>query len=196
MRRFIFAAVLTVGLILPAVASGADPALITTGDAIYLPAITRDATGTIVGSNACGIEFTPNLARKWWTGYFAAPVDLADVRPGLMPGSLVLTPDEYAAAVALNVRGNTLPDAPRDYNPLALATTAGLVGADGVAFCPTDSAAAPIPLGVAVASVAPASKYVASIARLRTYIARLIRCACNPVKLALYQARLDVYLAR
>jgi len=196
MRRFIVTAVLAVGLILPAAASGADPSLITTGDVVYAPAVTKDATGVIVGTNACGIEFTPNLARKWWNGYFAAPVDLADVRPGLLPGSLVLTPDEYAAAVALNAAGNILPDAPRDWNPLALAVTAGLVGADGVAFCPTDSAAAPIPLGIAVASVAPASKYAASIARLRTYIARLTACACHPVKLALYEARLDVYLSR
>ena len=193
MRRFIFAAVLTVGLILPAVASGADPALITTGDAIYLPAITRDATGTIVGSNACGIEFTPNLARKWWTGYFAAPVDLADVRPGLMPGSLVLTPDEYAAAVALNARGNTLPDAPRDWNPLALAVTPGLIGADGVEFCPTDSYTRQVPLGVALARSAVSAN---TLTRLRTYIARLTRCACNPVKLALYRARLQTYTSR
>jgi len=195
MRRLILAAVLTVGLIIPAAANGADPSLITTGDAVYIPAVVKDSTGAIVGMNACGIEFTPNLARKWWNGYFAAPLDLAGVRPGLMPGSLVLTSDEYAAAVALNARDNTLPDAPRDYNPLALATTAGLVGADGVAFCPTDSAAPPVPLGIAIASVAP-SRYVASIARLRTYIARLTACACNPLKLALYQARLDVYLSR
>ena len=191
MRRFIVTAVLAVGLTIPAVVSGADPGLITTGDTVYTPAVIRDATGAVTGTNACGIEFTPNLARKWWNGYFAAPVDLADVRPGLMPGSLVLTAEEYTAAVALNARGNTLSDAPRDWNPLALATTAGLIGADGVAFCPTDSRAAPIPLGIAVPS-----RYVASIARLRTYMARLTACACNPIKLALYQARLDVYLSR
>ena len=196
MRRLIVTAVLAVGLTIPAVVSGADPSLVTTGDTVYTPAVIRDATGAVTGTNACAIEFTPNLARKWWNGYFATPVDLADVRPGLLPGSLVLTPDEYAAAVALNAAGNILPDAPRDWNPLALAVTAGLVGADGVAFCPTDSAAAPIPLGIAVASVAPASKYAASIARLRTYIARLTACACHPVKLALYQARLNAYLAR
>ena len=196
MRRFIFTAVLAVGLILPAATSGADPGLVTTGDTVYAPVVIRDSTGAVVGTNACGIEFTPNLAWNWWTAYFAAPVDLAGVRPGLLPGSLVLTPDEYAAAVALNARGNTLPDAPRDYNPLALATTAGLIGADGVAFCPTDSAAPPVPLGIAVASVAPASKYAASITRLRGYITRLSACACNPGKLALYQARLKAYLSR
>ena len=195
MRRFIVTAVLAVGLVIPAVVSGADPSLITTGDTVYTPVVIRDATGAVTGTNACAIEFTPNLARKWWNGYFAAPVDLAGVRPGLLPGSLVLTPDEYTAAVALNARGNTLPDAPRDYNPLALVVTAGLVGADGVAFCPTDSGAAPIPLGVVIASVAP-SRYVASIARLRTYIARLTACACNPVKLALYRARLQTYTSR
>jgi len=195
MRRLIGAIVLAVALIIPAAASGADPSLVTTGDVVYTPAVTKDETGATVGTNACGIEFTPNLARKWWNGYFASPLDLADVRPGLMPGSLVLTADEYAAAVALNAAGNTLPDAPRDWNPLALAVTAGLVGANGVAFCPTDSYTRQVPLGIVVASVAP-SKYGASITRLRTYIARLTACACNPVKLALYQTRLDVYLAR
>ena len=195
MRRLIVTAVLAVGLTIPAVVSGADPSLVTTGDTVYTPVVIRDATGAVTGTNACAIEFTPNLARKWWNGYFAAPVDLADVRPGLLPGSLVLTPDEYAAAVALNARGNTLPDAPPDYNPLALATTAGPIGADGVAFCPTDSYTRQVPLGIVVASVVP-SKYAASIARLRTYMARLTACACNPIKLALYQARLDVYLSR
>ena len=195
MRRLIGAIVLAVALIIPAAASGADPSLVTTGDVVYTPAVTKDETGATVGTNACGIEFTPNLARKWWNGYFASPLDLADVRPGLMPGSLVLTADEYAAAVALNAAGNTLPDAPRDWNPLALAVTAGLVGANGVAFCPTDSYTRQVPLGIVVASVAP-SKYGASITRLRTYIARLTASACNPVKLALYQTRLDVYLAR
>ena len=68
MRRLILVAVLAVGLILPAIASGADPSLITTGDVVYAPAVTKDATGVIVGTNACGIEFTPNLARKWWNG--------------------------------------------------------------------------------------------------------------------------------
>ena len=194
MRRLIVGVVLAVGLIIPAVASGADPSLPTTGDAVYTPAVIRDATGAIVGTNACGIEFTPNLARTWWTAYFAAPVDLADVRPGLMPGALVLTPDEYAAAVALNARGNTLPDAPRDWNPFALPVTPGLVDADGVAFCPTDFYTRQVPLGVAVARFAGVS--ATTISRLRTYIARLTACACNPVKLALYEARLDVYLSR
>jgi len=193
MRRLILAVVLAVGLILPAATSGADPTLITTGDGVYAPAVVKDSTGAVVGTNACGIEFTPNLARSWWTAYFADPVDLADVRPGLMPGSLVLSAAEYAAAVTLNARGNTLPDAPRDWNPLTLVVTAGLVGTDGVAFCPTDSYTRQVPLGVAVAS---ASKYAASITRLRGYIARLTACACNPVKLALYEARLDVYLSR
>ena len=194
MRRFIVTAVLAVGLILPAAASGADPSLITTGDVVYAPAVTKDATGVIVGTNACGIEFTPNLTRSWWNGYFANPVDLADVRPGLMPGSLVLSVAEYASAVALNSRGNTLPDAPRDYNPLTLPVTPGLVGADGVEFCPTDSYTRQVPLGVAVARFAGVS--ATTISRLRTYIARLTACACNPVKLALYEARLDVYLSR
>ena len=45
-------------------------------------------------------------------------------------------------------------------------------------------------------SAAVGYRYAGAIARLRTYIARLTACACNPVKLALYQARLDVYLAR
>ena len=205
MRRLIFAAVLAVALIIPATASAIDPppadsvqvAALASPDAVYTPAVVRDETGAVVGTNACAIEFTPNLARSWWTVYFADPVDLADVRPGLMPGSLVLSAAEYTAAVTLNARGNTLPDAPRDYNPLALATTAGLVGADGVAFCPTDSAAPPVPLGIAVASVAPASKYATAIAKLKVYIARLsLNPVRNAAKLALYRARLADYLSR
>ena len=105
----------------------------------------------------------------------------------------MLTPDEYAAAVALNAAGNTLADAPRDWNPLALAVTAGLVGADGVAFCPTDSYTRQVPLGVAIARSAVSAS---TLTRLRTYIGRLSRCACNPLKLALYQARLNTYLSR
>lgn len=48
-----------------------------------------------------------------------------------------------------------------------------------------------------LAPVAAASRIAPSaVTRLRTYIARLTACACNPVKLALYRARLDLYLAR
>jgi hypothetical protein len=154
MRKFIVSLVLAGALSIPVGVAALDPsppgspqaAALATPNAVYLPA----------AGNACGIEFTPNTARTWWARYFIAPLDLAGVRPGLMPGSLVLTADEYAAAVTLNARGNTLPDAPRDFNPLALPVTPGLVGADGIAFCPTDSAAPPIPLGATVAAPAPA----------------------------------------
>jgi hypothetical protein len=195
MRRLIVAAALAVALILPTAASAIDPSLdagqqaaLAAPDAVYAPAVIRDSTGTITGANACGIEWTPNLARRWWARWFAQPLDLAGVRPGLMPGSLVLTSAEYTSAVALNARGNTLADAPRDFNPLGLPVTPGLVGADGVTFCPTDSAAPPVPLG---ASVAPSA-----ITRLRGYIANLTRTGRDPAKLALYQARLVDYLGR
>lgn len=150
MRRLLVALAIAAAFVIPATASAIDPpntaeqsAALGAPNAVYLPA----------AGNACGIEFTPNLARTWWTRYFADPLDLAAVRPGLLPGSLVLTPAEYEAAVTLNARGNTLPDAPRDWNPLALAVTPGLVGANGIAFCPTDSIA-PIPLGATVVTSA------------------------------------------
>jgi len=53
--------------------------------------------------------------------------------------------------------------------------------------CPVVTIVAPTPTSAVSSGV---------IARLRIYIARLTACACNPVKLALYQARLDVYLSR
>ena len=53
--------------------------------------------------------------------------------------------------------------------------------------CPVVTVIAPAP----ISAVSPGV-----IARLRTYIARLNACACNAVKLALYQARLEIYLSR
>src|SRR3990170_2203731 len=137
LRRLIIAAALAAVFIVPTPVGAIDPAIpgsvqeaaLSNPDSVYMPA----------SGNSCGIEFTANLARQWWKVWFAGPVDLADVRPGLMPGALVLTAEEYATAVTLNARGNTLSDAPRNYNPLNLPVTPGVVGADGVEFCPTDS---------------------------------------------------------
>ncbi len=67
-----------------------------------------------------GITFTPAIARRWWDAWFAHPVDLGKVRQALLPGNLVLSPDELAKAQKLMGIGNTLPVAPEDYNPLAL----------------------------------------------------------------------------
>ncbi len=194
MRRFIVAAVLAVALIVPAAASAVDPsppgspqaAALANPDAVYLPA----------AGNACGIEFTPKLARTWWNLYFFVPLDLAAVRPGLLPGSLVLTASEYAAAVALNARGNTLPDASRDYNPLNLPVTPGVVGADGIEFCPTDSAAPPVPLGVTIA-IPAVERYAKSLAILRAKIAALsYDPVLNAWRIAYYQGKIAYYLSR
>ena len=49
MRRLILVAVLAVGLILPAVVSGADPSLITTGDTVYTPTVIRTTSTVHLG---------------------------------------------------------------------------------------------------------------------------------------------------
>jgi hypothetical protein len=181
MRRILVTLAIAAALVIPVAATAADPpeqgspqeSALLQPNVPYLPA----------AGSPCGIEFTPNQARAWWITWFANPVDLAAVRPALLPGSLVLTPDQYAAAVALQRAGNTLPDAPRTYNPLDLPVN-DLIG--GV--CPHDPIVVP---QVSLNAVAPAV-----IAKLRTYIARLTACACDAAKLALYEARLDDYLAR
>lgn len=54
----------------------------------------------------------------------------------------------------------------------------------------------PCPI-VTIAPAAPSTAVAPSvISRLRGYIGNLTRCDCDPSKLALYQARLDLYLAR
>lgn len=57
-------------------------------------------------------------------------------------------------------------------------------------------AAVVAPLAPAPIAHAPDPTLAGPIARLRTYIGRLQACACDPDKLALYQARLTEYLAR
>lgn len=69
-------------------------------------------------ANANGITFTPNIARRWWDAWFADPVDARLVRPGLLPGGLVLSADEIKRIAGL--QSGTLPLAPVDYNPLGL----------------------------------------------------------------------------
>ena len=76
--------------------------------------------GGAANGNPNGVSFTVEQAREWWNQWFANPVFLGDVRPTLLPGSLVLTADELKQAQALQAAGNTLPVAPEDYNPLNL----------------------------------------------------------------------------
>lgn len=70
--------------------------------------------------NPNSVTFTPAQARLWWDHWFSSPVDLAGVDPGFLPGNLVLSPEELKKASLLMGRGNALPKAPRDYNPLGL----------------------------------------------------------------------------
>lgn len=46
--------------------------------------------------------FTPNSARAWWAEWFAKPFDMRLVDPAALPGSLVLSAEQGARAVALN----------------------------------------------------------------------------------------------
>lgn len=48
------------------------------------------------------VSFTPAQAQQWWAAWLAHPFDLRLVAPGALPGSLVLTADQLAQAVATN----------------------------------------------------------------------------------------------
>jgi hypothetical protein len=74
--------------------------------------------GGAAHGNPDAVTYTPSEARRWWDIWFAHPLDLSDVPPGLKPDSLVLSPAELAKARELSA--GTLPMAPADYNPLGL----------------------------------------------------------------------------
>ncbi len=89
------------------------------GKALLQPDVPYLVAGTATG-RPNGITFTPAIARRWWDAWFAHPVDLGNVRQALLPGNLVLSPDELTQAQTLMGIGNTLEKAPADYNPLGL----------------------------------------------------------------------------
>lgn len=55
--------------------------------------------------------FTPNSARAWWAEFFASPFDMRLVDPAALPGSLVLTAEQGARAVAEGKKTNPPPPA-------------------------------------------------------------------------------------
>ena len=80
-----------------------------------------DDTPYLIGgspSNPNGVTFTPSSAVAWWTEVFAHGVNYSNVRPTLLPGSLVLTAEGKAAASLL--AKTSLNIAPESYNPLNL----------------------------------------------------------------------------
>lgn len=79
-------------------------------DTVYLP-------GGSPG-NPNGVSFTFAGARKWWEEVFAKGYNIGKVRSTLTPGSKVLSPEGYDAAVAL--ARTSVNFAPEDYNPLGL----------------------------------------------------------------------------
>ncbi len=97
MRRFIVAAVLAAALIVPTAASAIDPSPPGSPQAAALASPDQP----YVAAGEC-VQFTPNSARAWWSAWFAAPYDLSAIEPCKLPGSLVLTADQYVAAVAIN----------------------------------------------------------------------------------------------
>lgn len=78
-------------------------------------------------SGSGGVNYSPNQARQWWDQWFQHPVNLLTVDPGMLPGSLVLSPEEIQRAQQMQLDG-TLPAAPADYNPLGLDVTQGSNG--------------------------------------------------------------------
>lgn len=53
--------------------------------------------------------FSPNSARAWWAEWFANPFDMRLVDPAALPGSLVLSAEQGARAVAQNKKTNPPP---------------------------------------------------------------------------------------
>jgi len=76
---------------------------------------------SIVGgspNNPNGATFTLGDAVRWWTYVFGLGLNISHVRPTLLPGSRVLSPEGYADAVALAAGSANF--APEDFNPLGL----------------------------------------------------------------------------
>lgn len=97
MRRAFLALVLAVAFIVPAGVAALDPSPPGSPQANAL----ANPDKSYMGPDEC-VQFTPNSARAWWTAWFAQPYDMLALKPCELPGSLVLTADQYDAAVAIN----------------------------------------------------------------------------------------------
>ena len=86
-------------------------------DPDYFRAAREDDTTVFTSS---GLAFTYADARKWWEIVFGQGLNIGKVAPDNTPGSDVLSPAGYAAAVALGKSSTTF--APADFNPLGLGT--------------------------------------------------------------------------
>ena len=200
MRRLILAAALAVTLIVPAATSGAEPNTWTDANSFttlygYGP---QEYFNRVVLGDASGWRIPTLVAQviEWQTQLAKLSADDVSGR-----GILETNINEYGPLIRWDIIRQ---QAARDFIAGKIGDYAPYLSNEGrllIAYGLIDTTVAPAApiVSVAVVVVAPTlapSKYAASIARLRTYIARLTACACNPVKLALYQARLDVYLSR
>jgi hypothetical protein len=79
-----------------------------------------DSVAMVGGSpnNPNGVSMTVAQAIAWWSVVFEKGLNVSHVRPTLMPGTKVLTPEGLAAARKLGVESTDF--APEDFNPLAL----------------------------------------------------------------------------
>jgi hypothetical protein len=83
-----------------------------------------DSVAMVGGSpgNPNGVTMTVAQAIEWWSVVFAKGLNVSHVRPTLMPGTKVLTPEGLAAARKLGVESTDF--APEDFNPLSLPVVA------------------------------------------------------------------------
>ena len=87
----------------------------------YFKGASEDDSAYLIGGspdNPNGVSFSPSAAQRWWEVVFRDRLNISRVRPTLLPGSLVLSPEGVAEASALGVSSTDY--APEDFNPLGL----------------------------------------------------------------------------
>jgi hypothetical protein len=68
--------------------------------------------------NPDGVSFTYGQAKAWWADVIANGLNISNVRPALLPGSAVLSPEGLTLARDLALASDVF--APEDFNPLNL----------------------------------------------------------------------------
>jgi hypothetical protein len=210
MRRVLAVATLAIALLVPVAATAADewynPSAGVAGTPQQAALAAPDAFYIAPGFGQAGEQlpgFTPNTARAWWDAWFAHPWDLRLADPAALPGSLVLTAEQGARAVALNKTVLPVPPAgvPKNPNLYAGSPTLTVIQnlqaaghpsfppfAPGVTFGPTGWTFVTAPV---LAARAPDTGVVA---RLRHYIAVLSAVrhpsASQRDRLGIYRLRL------
>lgn len=190
MRRLIFAAILAVALIAPAVTSGADPSSFAylSGDTCFL------LRQNFAARDALLDDALPADADPYFNDLDAVEAEIVQLTAIILQGgvkfwSLPACPPFSRAEIDLawSISHSSFPWLyPSFQSALDTAHQRGIDTRVSVAR----SAVAP------ALTVPKTNAYAAAIAKLRVYIANLERSGSNPARLALYRARLADYLSR